>query len=386
MSNTLGVYNPIFYAQEGLIALEKALGMAGRVHRGHDKSPQQRGQTIQIPVPSSFEATSVNTSTGGTTQDLDTGSVAVTLDHWYEVKFALTDQELTYAGDRVIQDHVRPAAYALADKIDQTLVGLWCNVPWVSPVSSTPAVSDLTAARKVLFNNKVPMFDDNLHMMVSGSMEAGLLNLEAFSQFQGAGLDGAQTQMRGSLGRKFGFEVFANQNVDAYACGGAADVTGALDASLAKGASSISFSGVTAEAGFKKGDTFVLAGHSQRYVLTADATASTGGAVTSASFTPPAAASYATSSAVTFDLPASGVSKTQNLAFHRDAFALAMAPLTDMGSQLGAQVATVTDPLTGLALRSRLFYDADKSTIKVALDALWGVKCLNPNRAVRLQE
>ena len=34
--NTLGIYDPLFYAQEALIQLEKALGLAGRVHRGYD--------------------------------------------------------------------------------------------------------------------------------------------------------------------------------------------------------------------------------------------------------------------------------------------------------------------------------------------------------------
>ena len=33
MANTLGVYDPIFFAQEALIHLENALGMATRVHR-----------------------------------------------------------------------------------------------------------------------------------------------------------------------------------------------------------------------------------------------------------------------------------------------------------------------------------------------------------------
>ncbi len=360
--------------------------MAGRVHRGHDRNPQQRGQVINIPVPSIFEATQVNPLTGGATQELETGAVSIALDNWYEVKFALTDQELVYAGERIIDDHIRPAAYALADKIDQTLVAMWRNIPWVAAVAATPTVADITNARKVLFANKVPLFDDNLHFMVSGSLEAGLLNLPAFSQYQGAGLEGQTTQMRGSLGRKFGFEVFANQNVDSYTTGGAADVSGTLATGALRGGTSLSFSGITGGAGLKRGDTCVLAGNAPRYVLMADATASTGGTVTDAAIYPPLVQNYEESSAITFDLPATGAVKVQNLAFHRDAFALAMAPLSDMGSQLGAQVATVTDPVTGLSLRSRLFYDADKSTVKVALDALWGVKTLNPNRAVRLQE
>ena len=63
-----------------------------------------------------------------------------------------------------------------------------------------------------------------------------------------------------------------------------------------------------------------------------------------------------------------------------------MAPLSDMGGMLGAKIATVQDPITGLTLRSRIFYDGDKSLVKVALDALWGVAVLNPNRCVRMYE
>ena len=55
-TNTLGNYNETFFAQEALIQLEKALGMAGRVYRGYDPNPQVKGSTIQIRRPSSFTA------------------------------------------------------------------------------------------------------------------------------------------------------------------------------------------------------------------------------------------------------------------------------------------------------------------------------------------
>lgn len=382
---SLGVYDPLFYAQEGLIALEKALGMASRVCRRYDKAPQQKGSTIMIPLPGRFSATDVNTSTGGVTQEIVGGQTSIVLDRWKEVKFALTDKELNFAGETIVQDHIRPAAYALADAVDQDLVALWKYIPWISPVSANVTVADLTAVRKILFGNKVPLHDDNLHLMVSGSLEANLLNQAAFTQYQGAGQDAQAAQMRGSLGRKFGFEIFADQNVAAYSTGAAADATAALTAQLVQGAQSLQLDSVSAGALFKTGDSFVLAGESQRYVVAADATTNPSGAATVA-FSPPAAATYNAGTVVAFALPAATVSKTQNLAFHRDAFALAMAPLSEMGQNLGAQVATVNDPLTGLAIRSRIFYDADRSTIKVALDVLYGVKVLNPNLAVRLEE
>ena len=58
-TNTLGIYDPIFYAQEALVQLEKALGLAGRVHRGYDSTPQQLGSTIQIRRPGIFTATAM---------------------------------------------------------------------------------------------------------------------------------------------------------------------------------------------------------------------------------------------------------------------------------------------------------------------------------------
>ena len=58
MSNTLGSYDPLFYAQEGLKALQKALGLAPRVFRGYDKTPQSKGSITSIRVPQVFASAS----------------------------------------------------------------------------------------------------------------------------------------------------------------------------------------------------------------------------------------------------------------------------------------------------------------------------------------
>ena len=78
---------------------------------------------------------------------------------------------------------------------------------------------------------------------------------------------------------------------------------------------------------------------------------------------------------------------TNSVAFHKNAFALGMAPLSDIGEQLGnARVASVVDPRTGLAMRSRIWYAPDASAVKVALDVLYAVKCLDGNLACRLRK
>ncbi len=374
MSNTLSVYDPIFYAQESLIQLEKALGMAGRVHRGHDKAPQQKGSVIAIRKPGSFTAQDAPSDP----QDVDAGEVQVRLDNWKEVKFALTDKELSATGEAIIDDHIRPAAVALADAIDQSLCGLYAEVPWHHDVAATAGVTDIVAVRRRMFDNLVPLRDPAmLHWMVDGDIEADLLSQAAFTQWQGSGEVGARAQVSGALGQRFGFNFFANQNVATHTPGTLSATSAALQGAHAKGATSVTLDAGTLTGTLKRGDTFVINGHAQRYAVTADATAS-GNAVT-ASITPALARDHADNAAVTVSLDEHSAS----LAFHRNAFALAMAPLSELGNQLGAKVATVADPVTGLALRSRLFYDGNNSKVFVALDALWGVKTLDPNLAVR---
>ena len=379
MSNTLGNYDPIFYAQEALIALNKALGMAGRVHRGYDPNPQQKGSVINITRPSVFEATEVNTTTGGTTQELTPENVSITLDTWKEVKFSLTDKELTFTKEKIITDHITPAAYALADAIDLSLVGLYKKIPWKEAISATPVVTDITGVRRALFNNKVPMND--LHFMVDGDVEAGLLALSAFATADGSGQAGIDTQLRGSLGTRYGFEFFANQNTPAHTSGTMADTAGALNADADKGATSIVIKSLTDNQTLKIGDIIKITGDAQQYVVTADYTISS---ATTVAIYPALAKKNLADALVTVILPSgTGATKNQCLAFHRHAFALAMAPLSDMGGRLGAQIATVADPVTNLSIRSRLWYEGDTSTVNGRPRMLSGAYRFEPDLAVR---
>jgi len=380
MANTLGYYNPLFYAQEALIHLEKALGMAARVHRGFDEERRSfgKGEYINIRKPSTFSVSDAP----ATAEDLDVGSVQLQLAYWREVKFALTDKELAFTTEKIIADHIRPAAYALADDIDQKLVALYKDVPWVYNLADngSTAVTDITGVRKIQRDNAVPLADaGNMHYMVDSNLEKGLLDLSAFSQNQGAGSAGVETQRRGTLGEKYGYEIFANQNVPSHTSGTCADATGAIDlgAGYSAGDTTIHIDGVTDGGTWKAGDTFVIAGNTQRYAVTADVTFTGGeGDVT---FTPGLAADVADDAVVTGTVD----THRANLAFHRNAFALAMAPLSEIGNELGARIASITDPITGLALRSRLYYIGNSSAVHVALDVLYGVKTLDPNLACR---
>lgn len=380
MPNTLGVYNPTFFAQEALIQLEAVMGLANRIYRGYDEERRSfgLGETINIRKPGTFTAQDAPSEA----QDVSTETTAVTLDQWKEVKFGLTDRELAFTRERIIVDHIRPAAVALADIIDQTIAGLFINIPNQYDVSATPGAIDITTPRQILFDNRVPMGDPTMmHYMMNGALENAFLQLPGFTQQQGAGDVGINSQMRGSLGMKYGFNLFANQNCPNFVAGTGTITAPAVNntGGYAVGTQTLNIDATAITTNtVRRGDTLRFANHNQSYVVTATPTFTTNAGTISIS--PPLRASVADNEAITF----TRISGAQGLAFHRNAACLVTAPLSELGNGRGAEIATIQDPITGLALRSRIYYDGDNSKVLVALDVLFGVRLLDGNMACRV--
>ncbi len=381
MANTLGYYNPAFYANEALILLEDMLGMSARVHRGYDAERRAfgKGQTINIRRPSAMTVDDAPE----TAVDLSTDSVQISLDYWRESKFKLTDRELAFTSEQIIQEHIRPQVHALASDIEAKLWALYKDVPRYVLTGAAASVANIVNTRKVMADAKVPIGDQALgylNYMVSPTIEAELLQLPVFHQAN-TGAAGADLQTTGALGKKFGFNFGMSQNAPTHTTGTNDDTAITLDGAVAKGATSMTFD-AAGTGTFTAGDIIYFgtlnASDYDPYTVTATATIA-GNAVT-VSVSPPARAIVAD------DTTATCVhhSKEQSIAFHRNAFALATAPLSELGSELGAKIATATSADGSLSLRSRLYYVGDSSEVHVAMDVLYGVKTLDPDLAVRL--
>src|SRR5690606_13635346 len=115
---------------------------------------------------------------GSSAQDIDAGTLPIRLDRHKEVKFAVSDRDLAYASERIIDDHLRPAAYALADSIDQDLCGLYRFVPWAVDVTGSAGAGWVTSPRRRLRELLVPVDDGNLHLMVDPAIEQDFLGLD----------------------------------------------------------------------------------------------------------------------------------------------------------------------------------------------------------------
>lgn len=377
MSNTLGNYNPKIFANVGLDWLKKSLGMANTVYRGYDPRPGQKGSVIELRRPSTFTAQDAPSSA----QDLYTDSPSITIDQHKEVKMSLVESDFAFTQQQIIDEHVGPMAYELARQVDYDLCLLYKDVPWSSGTAGTPpsAVSDITAAYQVLFDNEVPMNEPSrLFGMINGQAQANFTGLSAFAQWTGSADMGVATQMTGRLGHRYGLNWFANQNVQTHTKGTCSTTTLAVNGAVARGVGTVSLDAGSVTGTLVAGDVIKFAGHSQKYSVTATATAS-GNAFASVSITPTLRAAVADNEVVTATLH-NGV---RNLVYHSNAFCLAMRPLPDYSEfgGLGAETFTATDPVTKLALRASIYLLPDTSKINLKLDVLYGVKTLNPNMA-----
>jgi len=378
MSNTLGPYDPVDYAQTALMWLRKTLGFGSRVYRGYDRAPAEKGSVITLRRPQAYTATAMPVSA----TPLSPESINVTLSEWWGVTIELTDKEQAYTKDTIIQEQIAPMAYALATKVDALVAGLYKDIPWSASVASALAVADITAARKTLSQNGCPMNDGRISLALSPTLMKEALDLAAFTQHQGSGEGGASSQRSGILGERYGMNPFENQNVQTHTSGVSADAIGAVTADAAVGATSVALDSVTTAGTFKAGDHFVFANHTQRYAVTADKTAS-GGAVT-LDFYPALKTAVPSTTVITITLDGAGTGKEVSLAFHRDAFALAMAVLPD--NLPGIQVFSARDEQSGLSVRARRWTDGNNAKQYIGVDALFGVRTLNPNLAVRMYD
>ena len=407
MANFLGNYNPIMFSQEALIWLRARLGMASRVHRALDDersaAGREMGEVIRTKRPRTFTAQDHVPGVGSPNQDLKTQNVELRLDQHKEVKFGITDRELAYTTERIINDHIGPAANAVAESIDLSLYGL---APKVGPIhvisgaqlSSNDVAAMYTGPQRVLFNNRTPLEDGNLHYMIDGFQRERFQNADIFHRADTVGQNQNGTLFTGSLGTRFGAETFSSQIAGVSRAqfdgtladsGAAGDIAGLIDgggSEVEVNTETITIDGLTNGETVNIGDTFQVAGDPTVYAVQSAATVA-GNAVTISIF-PGLQFAAADNTAVSFIVRSAtqedAAGYTENLMFHRDCLGLVMAPLPTIGDGKGAEIAVASDPESGLSVRARMWYEGGTTNVNVALDALWGVQVMNGQLGVRV--
>lgn len=296
MPNTFLTPNVI--ATQALANLYETTVMAQLVHRDYEQDFQGRvGDTITVRKPPTFTAREYSRATGITIQDATETGIPVTLNHFADVSFAVTSEEMTLEITEFNQRLLNPAMEAIAQKVDADLLTLRNDITNQVGAVAGEVWSDpkaLIAAGRVLTQNKVPM--TGRAAVVGPVTSAEWLKSDLMNRADARGdTEGLREASIG--GRLFGMDPYMTNHITV----------------------------------------------------------------------PPAV---------------SGNSTTEvGLAFHETAFALVFRPLELPRGAAQASVASYK----GFGLRVVIDYDIDKKQDVVSVDCLYGVKTIDPKRAVLIK-
>ena len=209
MANTFLTIDMI--AKEALMILRKNAVMAGLVHRDYSKEfVAGVGDTITIRKPATFVVKDFVESTGITVQDATEEKKTVKMDKFYDVSFAVTSKDLTMSISDFSAQLLVPAMMAFRDKIDAEIIKVAEGATHkVTHAQGKIAPDDIISVRKLLNDGATPL---SMRSLVVGTQaEADLLSSELFVSADKVG--DTEGLKEASLGRKFGFDTYVDQNV-----------------------------------------------------------------------------------------------------------------------------------------------------------------------------
>jgi hypothetical protein len=381
-------------AKESLRQLENQLGMAKMVNRDWENKFAKDGETLGIRKPNVFRASKQRVRVPS---PLTESTVTLTVATQAHVSFEWSTKQMTDTIDRIAERYIKPAMSALANTIDVDLYDLHDNVHnQVGTPGTAPSGYDVYAdARRKLNEEAISLTERYVTVNPKGEAETlkglkGLFNEKMINDIIA----------QGALGSLAGFDFYMAQNVQVHTTG--AFTTGStplVNGASQTGASLITDGWNSGATTLKKGDVFTMAGvyavnpktgqstgELRQFVVTADIS-DTAGAITIA-ISPSIVTSgplqtVTTSPANDAAITMVGTESTEypiNLAFHKDAFTLAIRPL-----EIPSSVAWgARESYNGLSVRTIKAYDIDEDMEVLRFDVLFGVLCQRPECACRI--
>lgn len=419
MSNTY--ITPTVVAKEALMQLKNSCVMGNLVYRGYESewakshNGWKPGSSITIKAP-----VYARVQDGATINvvDIREEDTTMTLAYRKHVAFRLTSEEMTYSIDKFSDRIIKPAMVALGNYIDTKLLSTYkgiCNQ--VGTPGTTPSnYLNFALAAARLTDHGVPT--DNRNCVVNPTCMAyisdslkGLNNSEMASSI-------VKNAYRGPLA---GFNMYESQNVNNHTTGTAAGLTTVLmDATSSEGDTTLLIdTNGSWTLTVLEGDILTVAGtnacnpvsgndlgYLRQFVVsngtleTAIGTLHVDNGNDGTVMTIPGAAPwniYSSAATKTYlpyqtvvTLPTNNqavsvagtasLTHPVNLAFHRDAIALAMVNL-EMPPSVSWKSSMTEDGYTVRVIRD---YDVINDYEYIRFDVLFGVKVLNPFMAVRI--
>jgi len=403
MANTLLTISMI--TREALRVLENNLTFTKQVNRQYDDrfgvEGAQIGTVLNVRKPPRYVG---RTGTAISIEDATETQVSVTLDTQFGVDITFTSEDLALKISDFSKRFISPAVATIANKIDNAGMALYTSVYNSVGVPGTPGPTTLLAylnAGVALDNDSAPM-DGQRSICITPSQQAQIVNALK-GLFQQSSAISSQ-YARGQMGTAVGFDWYMDQNCNTHTTGTfTTGSTPLVKGAAQTGASLITDGWAASTAVILKGDVFTIAdvnhvnpqslastASAQQFVATANGTSDGSGNLTvsiSPSITTGTGfqtvdASPADNAAITM-VGTEAKQSPQGLAFHKDAFTLAMADLPlPQGTDMAARV---SDDQLGMSIRLIRDYDITTDKFPCRLDVLFGWAALRPELACRIQ-
>ena len=381
-------------AKEQLRQLENNLGVSKVVNRDWENKFSKDGETLGIRKPNKFRMVKARARAGVA---LAEANITLTVATQAHVSFEWSSKEMTDTVERVSERYVKPAMSALANGPDVDLFALYKKVAnSVGTPGVAPADFDVYAdAMRKLDEEATP--GDMRHVFVNPKGKAETLK----------GLKGLLSDKivngvitKGFIGSLAELDFHMAQNVQTHTCGHfATGSTPVVDGATQTGAT-LATLGWGAAGTILEGDVFTIAGcyavnpktgastgELRQFVVTENAV-DDGAAGMNIKISPSIITSGAyqtcdSSPVDTTELDFVGtedVQYPQSLAFHKDAFTLAIRPIEIPSSVVwGAR-----ESYEGLSSRVIKSYDPEEDKEVVRFDILYGVLCQYPELCCRI--
>ena len=384
-----------------------AMQMLTRVDRQLDSEFKKVGQSIDVRRPVMWEAT--DGAAIVSFDEAEEGTVSVVLDKRKKVAFSFTTNDLTLKIEDFNERYIKPAMVELAQQVESDIADTYKAIfNFVGTPGTEPSdFLAVGAARAKLNKLGVPMADPKAAFYNPDAALALANSLKnVFPQ------QIAKRAIEEAMITKYAqFEIFENQSLKThttglYTTGSTPLINGASQnvtyaASKDTGEQTLITDGwAFTTAVFKEGDVFTIAGVNSvnrrsredtgelaQFVVRADGTSDGAGNLT-VTISPAMIIDgpYQTVTAAPADgaaiVPISGTESTsfvQNLAFHKNAITVAMAPLVMPPGNVEAS----SESFEGISVRSIRDYDIIEDEGLWRFDILYAVKVQNPGFAVR---
>jgi len=408
-SNTL--LTPTVIAKEALRLLDNNLVLGSLVNRAYEDEYAKKvngykvGATVEVDRPVRY---TVRTNATASPQNSISSAVNIVVNKVAGVDLQFSTTDLTLNVSRFSEKYLKSAMVQIANQVDMDIAKLYQQVwNWVgTPGQTINSIPDFFLAPQRMDEMAVPKGERC--GFLSPADNYGLLGNLTGLYMQGTNKTALE---KAKLPEMAGIDLYDSQNVQTLTCGTrtggspVANVTTQVT-TYAGGAAfdnsqtlNVTGAAPTTTGTIKAGEVFTLASvyavnpvskavmpYLQQFTVLADATVAGDGTV-ALTISPQIISSGAyqtvsgvgTSQALTF-MGTASTGYSQNIVFHRDAFALCCVPM----ALHEGMVNPARETYKGLSLRVVPYYDGTNDLGNWRLDVLYGTKTVYPDLATRI--